>query len=145
MKLFARSALDLSWLDEISADDPVFISAQGLFMYFKEEEVKKLIISIAERFPGAQLMFDAIPHFFSRKTLRGYKKTRHYQVPPMPWAASQGEIAGLLKSWSGQVKQVQIVSYGALRGGMGLVLRIMSRLPVTRNNLPTIVRVELFG
>lgn len=70
----ACSALDLRWIDEI-APGPVFITAQGLFMYFSETEVRKLITSIVDRLPGVELMFDAIPPWFSRKTMKGFAKT----------------------------------------------------------------------
>ena len=30
-------------------------------------------------------MFDTIPEWLSKKTLRGLKLTRHYRTPHMPW------------------------------------------------------------
>ena len=48
-----RSALDLSWMDEVEASNGVFVTAQGLFMYFPEDEVGRLISAMAKRFKGA--------------------------------------------------------------------------------------------
>jgi O-methyltransferase involved in polyketide biosynthesis len=56
-----KSVLDLSWLDAVATDGPVFVSAQGLFMYFEVAEVKRLFVALFERFPGMELMFDCIP------------------------------------------------------------------------------------
>lgn len=83
----ACSALDLAWLDHISPG-PVFITAQGLFMYFDEPDVRTLVTAIVGRLPGVQLMFDAIPPWFSRKTMKGFAKTRNYTAPPMPWGSN---------------------------------------------------------
>jgi len=74
-RYIAKSALDLSWLDEVDGARSVFISAQGLFMYFEEADVQHLFVAIAERFASVELMFDTIPRWFSKKTLRGFGKT----------------------------------------------------------------------
>ena len=61
------SALDTAWFDVVPAGKPVFISAQGLFMYFTKEQVSTLVKAIADRLPGAWLMFDYIPCGLSKK------------------------------------------------------------------------------
>ena len=45
-----------------------------------------LIRDCAARFPGGQMMFDSIPHWFSRRTLKGLKLSDRYITPPMPFA-----------------------------------------------------------
>lgn len=52
-----KSALDLSWLDAVDNERGVFVSAQGLFMYFEEAEVKRLFFELFDHFPGVELMF----------------------------------------------------------------------------------------
>jgi O-methyltransferase involved in polyketide biosynthesis len=42
---------------------PVIFLAEGLFPYFTEEEVKKLVLALAERFPGSELVFDSTSSF----------------------------------------------------------------------------------
>lgn len=52
---------DVTWFDQIDydqADGAIFFAA-GVFYYFKTEEVKALLIRLAERFPGGKLAFDA--------------------------------------------------------------------------------------
>ncbi len=85
MSLVATSALDDTWMDAVPSATAPFITASGLLMYFHETEVAGLLGRIAKRFPGAEIFFDAIPPFFSRKTLRGLKVTKTYTAPPMPW------------------------------------------------------------
>lgn len=77
-----KNALDLAWLDEVQGPERgVFISAQGLLMSFEEADVRRLFTAIVDRFPGVELMFDTIPPWFSKKTLKGFRSaqpsTRH--------------------------------------------------------------------
>ncbi len=88
----AGSALDEDWMKLVDPSKGLLISAQGLLMYFQPEQVHELIATCAERFPGATLLFDGVPPWFSQKTVKGEMKTAQgYQTPPMPWAVDAAE------------------------------------------------------
>ncbi|MGE5376606.1 MAG: class I SAM-dependent methyltransferase, partial [Bacteroidota bacterium] len=59
--LLGCSVLDDTWLDAVSGDceRPFLFLAEGVFMYFKEAQVKWLVPTLRDHFPGAQLVFDA--------------------------------------------------------------------------------------
>lgn len=60
-KNIAADLKNVSWFEQIDykeEDGAVFFAA-GVFYYFKKEEVKQLLIKMAERFPGCKLAFDA--------------------------------------------------------------------------------------
>ncbi len=61
----ACSVFDSAWLDAVSAHGqrPFLFLAEGVFMYFTEAQVKSLVLTLAERFPGAELVFDAFSPF----------------------------------------------------------------------------------
>ena len=65
--LLACSVLDSVWLDTVSAhrQRPVLFLAEGVLMYFDEAQVKSLVLTLKEHFPGAELVFDAFSPFFS--------------------------------------------------------------------------------
>ena len=50
---------DLSWMDRIDGTNGAVFYAAGVFYYFKTGDVKKLFHAMAERFPGAVLVFDS--------------------------------------------------------------------------------------
>lgn len=50
---------DDKWMDEIDASSGAVFYATGVFYYFKTEDVKTLFCKMAQRFPGAVLVFDA--------------------------------------------------------------------------------------
>jgi O-methyltransferase involved in polyketide biosynthesis len=66
--LMPGSVLDFGWMDRVdSGKGAVYhFSAQGLLPYFQPEEVEKLVLGLRERFPGCELVFDAMTPFMIR-------------------------------------------------------------------------------
>ncbi len=64
--LLACSALDNAWLATVSAHHPrpLLFLAEGVFMFLEETQVRSLVLALKERFPGAELVFDAFSPFF---------------------------------------------------------------------------------
>jgi O-methyltransferase involved in polyketide biosynthesis/precorrin-6B methylase 2 len=62
------SALDFTWMDQISerGGQPYLFLAEGVLPYFELQDVKCLVMALGERFPGAELVFDALPPGFVR-------------------------------------------------------------------------------
>jgi O-methyltransferase involved in polyketide biosynthesis len=97
----AQSALDRSWMDRVDDSQGVFITAEGLLMYLEPGDAFGLIRDCAARFPGGQMMFDSIPHWFSRRTLKGLKLSDRYTASPMPFALTADEGLALADSIPG--------------------------------------------
>jgi len=59
--LLGCSVLDRAWLDTVSAHGqrPFLFLAEGVFMYFEGAQVKSLVLTLRDRFPGAELVFDS--------------------------------------------------------------------------------------
>jgi O-methyltransferase involved in polyketide biosynthesis len=140
----ACSALDFKWMDAVPVGKDIFVTAAGLLMYLKPEEVRHLVIGIAERFPNAQMAFDTAPRWYSEKTLRGMKTTAHYTVPPMPWGLNRDEIP-TLKSWHRNIAEVKRLSVpGSVRKGLktqflALLVKYSSSY---RNRMPAFVHLR---
>ncbi len=66
--LLGCSAFDSAWLDAVSAhrQRPFLFLAEGVFMYFEEAQVKSLVLTLRDHFPGAELVFDAFSPFLIR-------------------------------------------------------------------------------
>lgn len=99
---------DEKWMDEIDASEGAIFYATGVFYYFKTEEIKALFCRLAERFPGAALVFDAC----NRRGAKMMTKT---------WLKEAGisnvgaffsiEDLTTLESWSSDFKNVSAKSY----------------------------------
>lgn len=61
-----HSMFDLAWLDRVTQiDKPVIFLAEGVFPYFSSSDIKPLITALVGRFPGGQLVFDALSPFMA--------------------------------------------------------------------------------
>ncbi|MEO1043556.1 MAG: class I SAM-dependent methyltransferase [Pseudomonadota bacterium] len=128
------SALDEAWLDAVPADSTPFISAAGLLMYLQEEDVRRLLTMIVEKFPRARLFFDAIPGAFSRLSGRGVYVTRNYRAPRMPWGVSIREMprfVGSIPGWELAFSK----TYGEAFPIRTPISSSVSRLPTTRGRM----------
>jgi O-methyltransferase involved in polyketide biosynthesis len=138
------SVMDRHWFDAVPRGRPVYLTAQGLLMYFEPDEVAGLFRDLAKRFPGAWLAFDHIPRWFARKTLRGFQKTRAYRAPPMPWGINLDEVAPTVRAWVPDVAEVRRLPFRFPRGLNRAVFGIWTRLPGVRHKVPGCTRVR-FG
>jgi O-methyltransferase involved in polyketide biosynthesis len=96
--LLGCSVLEDAWLDRVSVhrQRPFLFLAEGVFMYFVEEQVKSLVLTLRDRFPGAELAFDAYsPIHVWRHNLqmRTFKSTIHVH-----WGIWRGQK---IEGWAG--------------------------------------------
>lgn len=140
--LIGASALDVSWMDAIPKATPPLITASGLLMYFQEAEVIALLTHIAETFPGAEVVFDAIPPSFSRRTLKGFKVTRDYEAPPMPWGISIDDIPSFVRRIPG-LEVVSVQTYADPFPERTRLYWMLARIPPIRRRLaPSLVHAR---
>jgi O-methyltransferase involved in polyketide biosynthesis len=92
LRLIEGSALDERWMDEVDDSNGVLLTAQGLLMYFRPEQVHGLIDDCRGRFGGGGLVFDAIPRWLAeRSQQRGLKAGSGYTPPPWLWGMDTSE------------------------------------------------------
>ena len=87
----AGSVLDSVWLESVSAHHqrPFLFLAEGVFMYFEEAQVKSLVLTLRDRFPGAELVFDAYSPFM--RWAHNFKVTRTGIGAHLHWALKHGQ------------------------------------------------------
>lgn len=141
----SRSVLDRKWFDLVPANNPVFITAQGLLMYFLEDEVKQLLQDISNRFPGSSLMFDSIPVWLSNKTMgKGWQKTSTYKAPEMPWGINRHKMKSTIKSWV-DIDRIDTSSYfsaGFPRGYGRWLYPLICSTPILGRYIPLITKIQ---
>lgn len=142
----SQSAFDFSWMVQADPSQGIFITAQGLLMYFKENQVRELISEIFKRFPKAYLLFDFVSESFVRKTQKGLQITNRYRLPPMNWGIGHDEIASLLRSWLPEIISIQITHYDIFTRGLPhLILDLfLRRISPIGNQLPGIAYLHGF-
>jgi O-methyltransferase involved in polyketide biosynthesis len=89
------SALDLTWLDELGPAGPILATAQGLLPYFQRDQVHGLIAGIAQRLPGAALLFDVVPTVMLDLVRRASGHERDLAVALWTWLFDRYERAAI--------------------------------------------------
>jgi O-methyltransferase involved in polyketide biosynthesis len=145
LRTFAGSVLDTAWMDDVDPTRGVLLTAQGLLMYLRPGQVRQLIASCAERFPGGALAFDAVPPWFSARTVRGQLgRGQAYQPPPMPWGLDPG-AQQQIRAVHPNIVEVRDLRLPPGRGVFyGLLVPRLHLIPVVRGGRPSIVLVR-FG
>lgn len=134
----AASVLDRTWMDHVDGARGVFITAEGLFMYLDRASVMSLVADCARRFPGGRLIFDSIPAWYSRLTLRGLRPTRRYTAPPMPFSLSVSEAARLPGEVDGVASAVDVMPPPGRRRWRSRTMRGLANLPRLRDHRPAV-------
>jgi O-methyltransferase involved in polyketide biosynthesis len=137
------SVLDPTWMDAVGQTADVFIVAQGLLMYLEPATLPALFANICRRFPAAEMVFDAVPRWFSRLTLLGLDRTPHYRLPPMPWGINRDEVEPALQRWMPNLGRIDFLPYHMPRGWPQVVAGMVHHLPFIRNEVPSLVHVAL--
>jgi O-methyltransferase involved in polyketide biosynthesis len=134
LRTFAGSALDPAWMDEVDPAEDVLISAQGLLMYLQPQEVHDLLTRCARRFPGATMVFDALPPWTARVASRG---TIGFQPPRLSWTLDPGRLQELERLDG--VAEVSDVKAARSRGLLGRLVPALPYLPFLGRRRPLII------
>jgi O-methyltransferase involved in polyketide biosynthesis len=141
----AVSALDPAWMEAVPVDRPVLVTAQGLLMYLPPSQVGALLRMVAGRFPGQQMLFDAIPPWFSWLTCRGWGPTWHYRAPSMPWGVHPDRRESVLRGWVPDLAAVEDCAWTWPRGVLRPLLALCRRVRWMRWLLPSATLVRFGG
>jgi O-methyltransferase involved in polyketide biosynthesis len=137
----ARSALDVTWMEEVDAARGVLITAQGLLMYLQPRDVRRLIDTAVERFPGAAFVFDTAPRWMSELTKHGLLRTPGYTPPAMPWGMDPierrriGRLHGVAR-----LRELKLPRGRGVTFGLGYPL--FERLPLVHEATLTVTEVR---
>lgn len=145
-RTFACSALDPAWPDQVDTARGVLVTAQGLLMYLRPPEVREVIATCAEHFPGGALVFDAVPRWFSARTTHGGMRTpRASPCRRCPGGWTAGELRKVYGAHP-HITEVREIPPPRGRGVYyGAVQPVLRRLPVVRNLRPTMTVLTRFA
>ena len=140
----AKSMFEPKWMDNINVKNrPVLIIAEGLFMYFTEEELKPFVRTLIKKFPNAELLFDVIPPFMIGKAKIHDSVRTMKEVPNFKWGILN---CSEMELWHPQIKvanEWRIFDYGGPRWGW---FKIFIILPFIRKRLNCkVVRLEFLN
>jgi O-methyltransferase involved in polyketide biosynthesis len=137
----ACSATDPAWMQHVGTQSPVFIVAQGLFMYLDADEVRRLLLRIAKFFRGGNLVFDVVGRDLSEATLRGLQQTETYRLPAMPWGLNRNEVVRTLRAWNVETRSIRFLPYRMGRRRAEMIETLLDRVLPSRQAHASLVHV----
>jgi O-methyltransferase involved in polyketide biosynthesis len=136
----ACSMFDPAWLDQVDAPagTPILMIAEGLFCYFQEQQIRDLLVMLANRWPGVRVLFQSIsPRYVQRdRSIPAVNKTR----AKLLWGIEDGRQ---IESWDARYRyldQWSLIDRHRRRWGR---LRWLSWLPWVRSDLRKVMKVSL--
>lgn len=123
IRFISKSVLDPEWINEVDIPEgpEIIIIAEGLLMYFPEEDVVRILELLSGHFAKAHMFFDVIHSFFINKKISS----------TFLWGIDN---AGDIEKLSPRVKLNESWSTGdLLKNRQSLFFRIFNILPSTRN------------
>jgi O-methyltransferase involved in polyketide biosynthesis len=128
-----QSMFDLSWIDLIKATgNPVIFLAEGLFMYFTEEELKPFFSKLADNFSGSEMLFEMLAPFMVGKSKHHETVKKIDSQAEFKWGIKNSRD---LETWHPAIKFVEEWNYyNYYKKRWGLFGKI-ARLPFFRPRL----------
>jgi O-methyltransferase involved in polyketide biosynthesis len=99
--LLGSSVVEDEWLETVDRHGrrPFLFLAEGVFMYLAKPQVKRLVFTLRDRFPGAELVFDAYSpiHVWRHNLQYGFAKIKF----PVRWGIRNGRE---MEAWGGGIR-----------------------------------------
>lgn len=70
MKMITGSATDPAWTEQIGKPEHLIIVSEGMTMFLTEDEMRRLVTMIADRFPGCDFIYDALTPFLVKRAAK---------------------------------------------------------------------------
>lgn len=99
---------NFKWMDAVDSSGGAVFFATGVFYYFKIENVKRLFLGIAERFPGSVLVFDSCNRLGAKMMMKTWLKKAGITDVGAFFSLEDPEE---LESWSDSFASVTSKSY----------------------------------
>ena len=140
-KIISKSMFDYTWLDDVKdKNKPVLIIAEGLFMYFTENEIKNLFSQIINRFPNAEVLFEKLGPFLVGKAKKHDSLKTMDTVPEFKWGLARGKDIENLDNRIKFIEEWEYFNYYKKRWGF---FGFIARTPFMRNKVSSsIVHVK---
>jgi O-methyltransferase involved in polyketide biosynthesis len=130
-KMIARNVFDYSWIDNIKPNEHVLIIAEGLFMYFTEEEVKELMNRLIDAFPGAEMLLETIPDSLAKKSQQQNLIKKQYNIEAhFKWGIKNGKA---IEKLSSRIELIEEWHYFDYHRERWKIIRWLSLIPTFKN------------
>jgi O-methyltransferase involved in polyketide biosynthesis len=142
-RFIAKSILDLSWMDDIEDDErSVLLIAEGLFMYFTEEELRPLFGAFADRFPNSDILFEMLAPLLVGREKQHDSLNRLDSAVEFKWGLKDSRE---MMRWHPNIQFIEEWNYFDYRKDRWKWFGAIARLPIFRPRLANRIVHLRFG
>lgn len=132
-RMLEKSVFDADWYKEIQRENkPVLIVAEGLLMYFNEQEVKQLLAKLVCEFPKAEMLLEVLAPLLVKNSRR-HDSVRKMNAP-FCWGAAYGSGLEALNKHIQFIEEWNYFDYHRNRWGWLGLLALIPALKARSNN-----------
>lgn len=128
VRMIAGSILEADWTAQIKKGTKTIFIAEGLLMYFKKEEVKRLLSVITEHFPDSVILAELMPRFAAKGSK--YHDTVKGTKAVFQWGTKSGQELEELRPGLRLVKEE---SFNVVMKTFTLRGRLFASIPGIKN------------
>ncbi len=130
-KMIAKSVFDYSWIDEIPNEEPILIIAEGIMMYFTEEEVNELMDKLVDAFPTAEMLLETIASSLVKQSKKQDLINKQYQIEAQfQWGIKKGKE---IEKLNNQIKFIEEWHYFDYHQDRWKMIRWLSLIPTFKS------------
>lgn len=128
--MIGESVFDYSWVEDIElGGGPVLFLAEGVFMYFTEQEIAELMNKLTELFPKAHMLLEMMPRLLMKSG--GKHETVRKTAARFQWGIRSGKDMEYINP---QIRFVEEWNYFDYYRRRWKWLGWLALIPVFRNN-----------
>lgn len=129
--MIAKNVFDYSWIEDIKANEHVLIIAEGLLMYFTEQEVKELMNRLINAFPEAEMLLETIPASLAKQSQDQNLIKKQYKIEAQfRWGIKKGKDTVKLND---KIKFIEDWHYFDYHRERWKIIRWLSLIPTFKN------------
>lgn len=117
-----------AWVEKVkSHGKPVMFIAEGVFMFFKETQVKELFNKICDEFPKAKIVFDMLAYFAYGKADKHEAMKLMKKVPSFDWSVLDSKE---VEKWNSKIHlESEVFMSDALRERLSWFMKLLFKIP----------------
>ncbi len=133
-KFIESSVLDFSWTEQIPKGKPTLFIAEGLLMYFTQEEVKSVLKTIQKEFKNTEIILEAMSPFIAKNSNK-HADVKHRDVS-FKWGINSGKE---IEKWDVGAKFInQYFYFDRHRDRLPFKYKILALFPFFRKGMKII-------
>lgn len=131
-RMIERSVFDYSWFGEVAREtEPFLVLAEGLLMYFPEQEVRGLLTALADRFPGAEMLLETVTPVTVQYTQQHQSTERFQMEATFHWGIAGGKA---LEAYDSRIRFLREWNYYDYHKPRWKAVRWLVLLPGYKNS-----------